>query len=373
MNALFGFPYMEVDLDIIKQNLSAICKKTGKNSNQIIAVVKDSAYGLGASAVSKALQNAGVNWFGVATIDEAVFLRSNGITGNILVLGMSDENCFETAAELNIALSITDPTQIENVKKSQNIKWHLNIDTGMHRDGIIDGNINEVLHELKEIKSKITGVYTHYHSSDNENQESVRLQQKRFHNAVDLLLKNGFNFNIIHSSNSGACVYSQIAENEFVRPGVLLYGCLPDPSRNPEIGVQEAVKICSKVTSVRQIKKGEGVSYGHIWTSGKDTKIAAVPIGYADGFPRAITKTAFVIINGKKHPIVGRITMDYIMVDIGDDEIKINDKVIIKDIDELAMNASTIGYELICRFGGLMNHKYISNGQVISIHTHELF
>jgi alanine racemase len=373
MNALFGFPYMEVDLDIIKQNLTAICKKTNKNANQVIAVVKDSAYGLGASAVSKALQNAGVNWFAVATIDEAVFLRSNGIMGEILVLGVSDENCFEIAAELNITLSIIDPTQMGIIPNSKNIKWHLNIDTGMHRNGIIADNIIEVLQKLKEVKGKITGAYTHFHSSDSENQTSVELQQKKFRETMDLLQKHGFNFDIIHTSNSGACAYSQIAGNEFIRPGVLLYGCRPDPLRDPEIKVSEAVRVCSKVSSVREIKKDEGVSYGHIWTSGKDTKIAAVPIGYADGFPRAITKTAFVIINGKKYPIVGRITMDYIMVDVGDDEVKINDKVIIKDIDELALNANTIGYELICRFGGLMNHKYISNGQVISIHNHELF
>jgi alanine racemase len=385
MNALFAFPYMEVDLDIIKQNLLAICEKTGKEASQVIAVVKDSAYGLGAAAVSRALQNAGVCWFAVATIDEAVFLRSNGITQNILVLGMSDENCFEAAEQLNITLSIIDPTQIESVKKSQNIKWHLNIDTGMRRDGIMDSQINKngkVLHELKEVKSLISGCFTHYHSSDSQSLESIILQQSKFRQALSLLRNEGFDFDIIHTSNSGACAYSHIAENEFIRPGVLLYGCRPDPSRNPEVDICEAVRVCSKVGSIREIKKGESVSYGHIWTSEKDTRIAAVPIGYADGFPRAITKTAFVIINDKKYPIVGRVTMDYIMVDIGDDDININDRVIIAGksrgeeviyIDELALNANTIGYELLCRFGGLMNHKYISNGQVISIHTHELF
>lgn len=381
MKTIFDFPYMEVNLDIIKQNLLAICKKTGKKANQVIAVVKDNAYGLGAAEVSKTLQNSGVSFFAVATIDEAIFLRENGIIGEILVLGKSNESCFEIAEKLNITLSIIDLTDIENIKKSNIIpNWHLNIDTGMHRDGITIFD-DFVLQQLGKIKLKITGIYTHFHSADNEEEITVKLQQRKFYETVDLLKKNGFNFSVIHSSNSAACAYSEIVENEFIRPGILLYGCRPDPKRNIEVDVCEAVQICSKVSTIRLIKKGEGVSYGHIWKSEKDTKIATIPIGYADGFPRAITKTAFVIINGKKYPIVGRITMDYIMVDVGSDEIKINDKVIIAGkfekeqitIDELALNANTIGYELLCRFGGLMNHKYISNGEVVSTHTRELF
>jgi len=125
---------------------------------------------------------------------------------------------------------------------------------------------------------------------------------------------------------------------------------------------------------IRDVKKGEGVSYGHIWTAPQDTKIATVSIGYSDGFPRAITQTAFVTIKGKKYPIVGRVTMDYVMIDIGNEaQIRVGDEVIIEKIDELALNARTVGYELLCKFGGLMDHKYISDKRIITTHKRELF
>ncbi|MCL1948111.1 MAG: alanine racemase [Chitinivibrionia bacterium] len=371
---------MEVDLDRIKKNLLEICKRARKNVEQVIAVVKDNSYGLGAKVVSKTLQDAGVVWFAVARVDEAVFLRENGITGDILVLGNTGENFFNIAAQYKITLSLVDYTQISVIKRNYgtyNLRWHLNVDTGMRRDGIMCEDLfsdSKILQSIKELIPVISGVYTHYHSSDNENRNSVFLQQNKFKNAISVLRHAGFNFNTIHSSNSGACVYSTVAENEFIRPGILLYGCRPDPLRDPEIKVGEAVKIISKISGIREIKKGEGVSYGHIWTAPRDTKIATVSIGYADGFPRAITKTAFVEIKGEKYPIVGRVTMDYIMVDIGNKtHICVGDDVYIIGIDELAINAKTIGYELLCKFGGLMNHKYISGKQVISTQKRELF
>ena len=371
---------MEVDLDKIKKNLFEICKRARKSVDRVIAVVKDNSYGLGAKAVSKTLQDAGVVWFAVARINEAVFLRKNGITGDILVLGNTDECFFKVASHCNITLSIVDYTQISVIKKSlgnYNLKWHLNVDTGMRRDGIMCENLfddSKTEQKIKELAPVISGVYTHYHSSDSKDQNSVFLQQNKFKNAISVLRNAGFDFDVIHTSNSGACVYSPVAENEFIRPGVLLYGCRPDPLREPEINVCETVKIYSKVSGIRNVKNGEGVSYGHIWTAPRDTKIATVSIGYADGFPRAVTQTAFVLIKGKKYPIVGRVTMDYIMIDIGNEtQVCVGDEVKIIGIDELASNARTIGYELLCKFGGLMNHKYISDKQVISTHRRELF
>jgi len=391
MDKSIGFPYIEVDLERIKENLFEICAKTRKDVSQVIAVVKDNSYGLGAGAISKLLQDNGVKWFAVATIDEAIFLRRHNISENILVLGNTDECDFDIAEKLNITLSIIDKTQIKKIenclhrKISQNIKWHINIDTGMHRDGILCEDISEnaeVMRELNAIKSVITGVYTHFHSSDSEEQAGVSLQQEKFKSAVSALQNAGFNFDIIHTSNSGAISYSDIAENEFIRPGVLLYGCRPDPSRNPEMNIGEAAKICSRISSIRKIKKGEGVSYGHTWLAEKDTQIATISMGYADGFPRATvashsTVVAHFVVRGltERFPVVGRITMDYIMLDIGDNtEINVGDEVFLAEsIDELALKAGTIGYELLCKFGGLMNRKYISNGNTVGVSRRELF
>ena len=382
-----GFPYIRIDLDQVKENLFALCGKTRKDVSQVIAVVKDNSYGLGAGAISKLLQDAGVKYFAVATIDEAAFLRRQNIRGDILVLGNVAESDFATAENLNLTLSAVDKIQLKKIKKAQNIKWHICVDTGMRRDGIMSEDIQndgEILRELKEISSVISGIYTHYHSSDDKIQDSVSEQQNKFAAAVSTLQNAGLNFEVIHTSNSGACAYSKIAENEFIRPGVLLYGCRPDPARELGIGtnashcVREAAKIYSKVSGIRKIKKGEGVSYGHTWQSQKDSQIATVAIGYADGFPRTALGASFEFegkAGVKTFPLVGRVTMDYIMLDIGDDtEIKIGDTVALAGtIDELAIKSGTIGYELLCKFGGLMNRKYISDGKTAEVSVRELY
>jgi alanine racemase len=249
----------------------------------------------------------------------------------------------------------------------------------MHRDGILCDDIlfdSEALRELKEISQVVSGVYTHYHSSDSKEQGSVILQQNKFKSAVSALQNSGFNFDMIHTSNSGACAYSDIAENEFIRPGVLLYGCRPDSGRDPEINIREAARVCSKIISIRSVKKGEGVSYGHSWQAENDTQVATIAMGYADGFPRATVAPHFVVRGlTERFPVVGRITMDYIMLDIGNNtEINVGDEVFLAEsIDELALKAGTIGYELLCKFGGLMNRKYIFGGQTVGVSRRELY
>jgi len=381
------FPYMEVNLDLIKKNLSEICKKTNKDASKVIAVVKDNSYGLGAGNVAKVLHDAGVSWFCTATIKEALFLRKRGISGDILVLGRTDESSFQDAWRHNITLSITDSAQLVSVEKNRyDFKWHLNIDTGMRRDGIShayfsDGN--ETLKTLSKSKSAISGVYTHFHSSDDKDQSGTDTQKRHFKKAVSNLQNAGFKFDVIHTSNSGACLYSKVEEREYVRAGVLLYGCRPDPSRPTGIDVAEAVKICARVSGVCSIKKGDGVSYGHTWKASQDTKIATIAVGYSDGFPRALTETAYVVIKGESYPIVGRVTMDYILADIGASaSVSTGDEVIAAgnagadfkvSIDELALNARTIGYELLCKFGASMNHKYVSGSRTIAFHERDLF
>jgi len=381
------FPYMEVNLDQIKKNLSEICKKTSKDASKVIAVVKDNSYGLGAGNVAKVLHDVGVVWFCTATIKEALFLRKRGISGDILVLGRTDESSFQEAWRHNITLSIIDTAQLSAVEKNRyDFKWHLNIDTGMRRDGIAYSLLNDggaTIETLLKSKSCVSGIYTHFHSSDDRDQSATDTQKRQFKKAVSNLQNAGFNFDVIHTSNSGACLYSKVEEKEYIRAGVLLYGCRPDPSRPTGIDVAEAVKICALVSGVRSVKKGDGVSYGHTWKASQDTKIATIAVGYSDGFPRALSETAYVVIKGEKYPVVGRVTMDYILADVGaSSSVKVGDEVIAAGnaganlgvgIDELALNARTIGYELLCKFGAAMNHRYISGSRTVKFHERELF
>lgn len=381
------FPYMEVNLEQIKKNLHEICKKTNKDASKVIAVVKDNSYGLGAGNVAKTLHDAGVSWFCTATIKEALFLRKRGISGDILVLGRTDESYFQDAWRHNITLSVIDVSQLPTIEKNRyDFKWHINIDTGMRRDGIPHGLLSDgsqTLQALCAVKSCVSGIYTHFHSSDDKDISITDAQKRQFRKAVSILQNSGFDFDVIHSSNSGACLYSKVEEREHVRVGVILYGCRPDPSRAAGINCAEAVKICASVCAVRGVKKGEGVSYGHIWKAPADTNVATISVGYSDGYPRNLSTTAFVAIGGVKYPVVGRVTMDYILADVGaNPSVKVGDEVIVAgnagadlgvSIDELAINAGTIGYELLCKFGVSLNHRYISGSRAVVYRERELF
>jgi len=373
-------PVFTVHLDRLAHNLDILCAHANKTPDQIIAVVKDNGYGIGAFPMASLLANHGVNHFAVAAFDEALFLRDKGIEGTILLLGLSDSSQIEIARTHKITLSIVDPVQFRPFSENNHLQnVHLLIDTGMHRNGIrhdeiLSGKFDTYLDSLG---SKITGLYTHYHSSDQTDQQSVEEQHQLFEQVKAYLADRGIRPSVCHCSNSGAVVYGTVSDSEFVRFGIAFHGIGQEIC--PEL--EEVSEIHSVVTAVRTVYPGEGISYNHLFVAQETTKVATVPIGYGDGYSRSFTGNSSVIINGIKYPILARVTMDYVVVAVGNDRVNVGDQATLLGTDgnesilitELASAIHTIPYEILCTCGAAMDHRYCIDGETVSMISRPLF
>lgn len=379
-------PVMRINLDAIEQNLQVLCQSSGASPSQIIAVVKKSAYGLGSLKIGHFLTDLGVNHFAVASMEEAKVLRHGGITGDILILENLPVDYYRDARNLDLIHPIVDPTQLDQLIceiKDNPMRLHLCIDTGMKRNGLTPEQIRteKILTKLKQLSHCIEGIYTHFHSSDDKDQSATIAQRNLFKKTVAILEENSIK-GILHLSNSAGALKYKLEHDSYIRTGIALYGCSPD-SNTPEPNLNEAVTIYSEVTSIREIQKGQGIGYGHSWKSEESTKIATVSLGYANGLPRNLSNKGYeVIINGHSYKQVGRVTMDYCLVDIKDgDNITVGDTVTFCDaflgyeysVDNLAVHADTIGYEVLCRFGQGLRREYLRNNTIISSDERSIF
>ena len=247
----------------------------------------------------------------------------------------------------------------------------------MHRYGITEEQLHKryILSKLKKLSNNIDGIFTHFHSADSDDLSDTKSQSMRFGEIIEFLGKYGINDKTTHLSNSAGSLRLGIGDGDFIRSGISIYGGRPTPKESFSAEIKSAVTIESKIKSIRAIKAGDGTSYSHIWKSDKDTDIATVAIGYGDGMPRCSNIDTKVIINGNLYPIIGRITMDSLIVNIGkDSNISIGDTVTIVGedgestitIDELAINCNTISYELFCCFGPLLSREYRLNNEIVS-------
>lgn len=377
---------MRINLDAIEANLHALCKSSGASLDQVIAVVKKSAYGFGSLKVGHFLSDLGVNFFAVASMEEAKVLRHGGISGNILILENLPIDYYRDARNLNLIHPIVDITQvnglIEAVKEAP-LRLHLCIDTGMKRNGLIPEEVqsDKLLPKLKKLGPYIEGIYTHFHSSDDKDQTLTLIQKELFNKTISFLATEGIT-GTIHADNSGGALSYKLEKTHKIRTGIALYGCSPD-SVNTDNRLSEAATIYAEVTSLRPIKKGQGAGYGHSWHAPEDAQIATVAIGYANGLPRTLSNKGFrVLINGKTYEQIGRVTMDYCLIHIPNNEdVRVGDTVTFCDaffgyeqsVDALAVAANTIGYEVLCRFGQGLRREYIRNETIVSSDERSIF
>jgi alanine racemase len=372
LNSTLSVPYLSVDLDSLDHNIDVICAHQNIGVERIIAVVKDSGYGIGSLPMARSYEAKGVRYFAVATIREALFLRENGITGEILHMGLSDECDISTAIEQNITLTVVDQSQLAIFGTADSLpKLHLIIDTGMNRNGLrCDELLNSRFEKpLQRIIDSVTGVYTHFHSSDQPDQGETEKQRELFLRAQNYLKTVGMGEVVVHSSNSGAVIYGSVPEGELVRPGIMLHGIVPDCG-TVDINLKEVSSLYSKVSSIRKVYVGEGVGYSHLYKPESEGTVVTIPIGYGDGFSRALTQGCSVLIRGKRYPVLARVTMDYILVDLGDDPVEIGDRVTLIGSDgdesislcELSQAIDTIPYEILCQVGSSMAHHYHRSG-----------
>jgi alanine racemase len=386
-----------VSLKAIKNNIRTIRKKIGKDV-KILACVKTDAYGHGLEKVSKAIQKK-VDYLGIASIDEGALLRKIGIKLPILILNcilpedaketvkynLSPTLCsFEVAAALNKEASrknkkvypvrspVTDKMvgspNIKSGLTSNGVKIHIDIDTGMGRTGIKVREAVDFVKKMQEFKNlKIEGISTHFPSADESDRNFTRRQIK----TLDRLLKDieatGIKIPLKHTANSAAVLAFPESHFNMVRPGLTIYGYYPSAHFKKIAKLEPALSLSSRIVCLRKLPKGATISYGRTYTTKRPSLIATLPIGYGEGYSRALSNKGEVIVRGKRAPIVGRICMDQTMIDVSKiPQVKIGDEVILIgeqkgkkiSVEEVAASAGTIPYEIVCMIGKNAKREY---------------
>lgn len=356
--------WAEIDLNALVHNFKILKEKSG--FAKIMAVVKADAYGHSASAVAPVLQQNGADYFAVSNIEEAITLRNLKIIKPILILGYTPVNMVNDLYEYNLtqcvyskeyALALSNQAVDKNVR----INIHIKLDTGMSRLGfdcrsISLSGLDDAIFCAKLDGFNLDGIFTHFANADCDLQKRdgfTQEQYSRFIKAVENFKKSGLNPNIIHCCNSAALLLDQEKHLSLTRAGIALYGLSPSSDMNINDDLIPVMTVKSVVSMVKEINEGDTVSYGRTFKADKKIKIATVTAGYADGYPRLLSNKGFVIINGKKANIIGRVCMDQMSVDVSDiPDVKMGDEVILfgKDlkVDTLADICGTINYEIIC-------------------------
>ena len=376
--------WAEVDLDAIAHNMREIRRITDKNA-QIMAVVKADAYGHGFMETAKTLLENGADRLAVAVLQEGKQLRSRGVTVPILILGASGPEDAEDLINFDITPNVFDyefakALSYEAEKKEKVTKIHIKLDTGMSRIGFVvdDGDHEEIVDEIIKVSKlpyiEIEGIFSHFSTSDEENREYTELQFKRFMQVVDALEQRGLHIPIKHICNSAGIMMYPEMHLDMVRPGVILYGMYPsDEVDKTRLNLIPAMTLKSRITLVKDVEPGRGVSYGKEYITDRTTKIATVPIGYADGYLRKIAKKGRMLVHGVKVPIIGRICMDQCMIDVtnvhnidkGDEAIIFGKEGI--TIDDVAEWLETINYEVACVIGKRIPRIYTRNGRAVKV------
>ncbi len=373
--------YAEVNLRKLRDNFKIIRKVSNKNNpdnnTKICAVVKANAYGHGMCRIAEELVDSGTDYLGTAFITEAVelsdYFRMKRKDPKILCLGtMTDDiDHFADVLEHRFEVTLSDIKTAKSLNKyaasnNRTIDVHVKFDTGMNRTGFLSGDIYEAVVSLLKLKNlNLKGIYSHYSTAEIPGNSHSKEQFKKFKDAVIGIEANLVKFELKHIENSGGILNFRDNFCNMTRPGIMLYGYYPDRSKLKEaIGIEPVMRMISKVSLIKEIPKGEGVSYGRKFITKEKTRIISIPIGYGDGYPRALTNKSKVYIKGKLYPSVGTVCMDWIMADVGmKDSIEQNDKVIIfgheYSADELAKLINTIPYEIITNVSDRVKRIYV--------------
>ena len=350
---------LEIDLEQISSNYTAIRKQVGQTI--VMPIVKANAYGHGLVRVGQHLQKIGATMLGVAFLEEGILLREAGVTLPILVLGgiLGSQVPLFLEHDLTItASSVVKLEHIEEAAKKMGIKAkvHLKIDTGMERIGVHYYSAESLLEaSLSSKHIHIEGIFSHFANSDSSDLSSARMQLERFDEVTSFFEKRSVATPLRHMANSGAILQLPKAWMDIVRPGIMLYGVYPASAVEKSIEINPALSWTSRLVYFKVVRANHPVSYGSTWKSKKDTRVVTVPVGYGDGYFRSMSGTAHVLIGKKGYPVVGTITMDQIMVDIGQDSAFNNDEIVLIGkmgdqeitVQDLADWASTIPYEIL--------------------------
>ena len=364
-----------VDLDAIRSNFRAISSFLASSSHtplpKIIAVVKANAYGHGAAEVGPALEQAGAAMLACADIEEGIVLRRAGVRVPILVFGALGISDLHGVFQHYLTPTISTPSaaralQASAAKHGAILKCHLKIDTGMNRLGFRHDNITRTLPEVAASRNlSVDAVYTHFATADEPESPAFAQQRERFETASAALASIGITARARHAANSAALLRDERVWYDFVRPGLLLYGIVPPPLA-VTLALRPALSLHSRIVHVKGLRPGEGTGYGLKSVVDRPSTIAVVPAGYADGLDRRLAGNGYMLVRGRRAPIVGSVCMDMTMIDVTGTDVAPGDEVVIigrqggesLDVREIAASIGTIPYELLCRVGARIERVY---------------
>lgn len=368
--------WAEINLDNLANNISEVRRVTNPNT-KISAVIKADGYGHGAVAIAQTLLENGADRFAVATLSEAIQLRKEFKETQIMVLGYTPEYLAKEVIQNNIIQTIYSLEQAQEFSKvakqlNKDIVVHIKIDSGMNRLGMLcnEDTVSTVLQMSKLDNLVIEGIYTHFAAADELDKTYTKTQVEKFSKIVEQIEQKGLSIPIKHVSNSAAIIDMPEFNFDMVRAGIMLYGLYPSQSVNHErVNLKEVMCLKVKIAQVKEIEAGSGISYGLTHKCEDKTKIATLPIGYADGYTRMLSNKAKVLVKNKKVPVLGNICMDQCIIDVTGLDVKMGDEVVLyggdnKDgisIDSVANLLNTINYEIVCMVDKRVPRVYLKN------------
>jgi alanine racemase len=354
-----------IDHESLRWNFRQIRSLVGSQV-KILSMVKANGYGHGAPAVARTLASAGSDAFGVAIIEEAIELRRHGITAPILVLTGAYLDQLELFFDHDLMTVVHDADLLQRleaavVRRGGNLHVHLKIDTGMGRIGFPAAECDSWLPQIKKLKAiKLKGIFSHFSHAESVEGQYTRKQLEIFHQLVQRLAAEGIAPPLIHLANSAATITLPEAYFNMVRPGLMLYGVYPSPEMVARISLKPVLSWKTRILQLKSVPSNTSISYGETFITKRDSLIATLPIGYADGYPRLLSNRGQALVGGKRARVAGRVCMDLTMLDVTDiGKIQQGDEVVLLgtqendaiSADEMAAWADTISYEILTSIG----------------------
>ena len=381
--------WAEISLNAIEHNYNVIRNKVA-DGTKVCCVIKADGYGHGAVELSQIYEKLGADFFAVSNIDEGIEIRKGGSKLPIVILGYTPVSEAKNLAAYNISQAVFSLEYAKElsekcVEEDCICKMHIKVDSGMSRIGFMCQEFPRDEYSVEEIceacclpNLEVEGLFTHFCVSDEdaEGREFTNKQYENFIHVRDSLKKRGVDISVVHCSNSGAIEDYPETCCDMVRAGIILYGLAPSSKLADRLDLVPAMTLKTVVAFVKEVQKGATISYGRTFTADRKMKIATVPIGYADGFIRQNAKDGYMMVNGKKAKIVGRICMDQTMLDVTDiEDVKTGDEVVVfgtgengePTADSLAENTGTINYETVCLVGKRVPRIYIKDGKIENV------
>jgi alanine racemase len=376
-----------VDLEAVRGNVRAIAglladgaRASGRPTPGIIGVVKANAYGHGAGALGQALEQAGVSMLAVADVDEGVVLRDAGARGPILVFGALGISDLDGIFSHRLTPTISSPWAGRALAEAAAARGtvlgcHVKVDTGMNRLGLRHDNLGRTLPAIVNGSSlRVDGLYTHFATADEPESDHFQEQQANFAVARQAAAGLGLRPGLVHAANSAALLRDERVWFDAVRPGLLLYGIVPPPLMST-LSLEPALSLHSRIVAVKGVRDGEAIGYGQSFRAEGPRTVAVVPAGYADGLDWRLGNRGVVLVRGRRVPIVGRVSMDMLTIDVTGLDVSPGDEVVLLgrqgdqqiDVREVAATIGTIPWELLCRLGARIEREYRGGNSELEI------